>query len=275
MKQRLSFDEFVPYASDTIGVEVKIHHCRTGKDNNRLFIRRTENGIIAFCHHCGQSGRYRDNKPKSFVAIKEKYNTFREPAATADSVEYVSRRTSFPKDSLGYLDGGWSVKAKLWIKQYPLTSTELIELGVVYSPNKGRIYFPVYDNGSLLGYQARAIEAAGAKWLSLYKDKSKFFVFNDKGGDTCVIVEDIISGKLCARHHSSYVLLGSSISDAGLAKIRKFKKFIIFMDDDKPEVKMNQIKIQKKLELFGTVRVIHRGTDPKNLGSIELKEILC
>lgn len=128
----------------------------------------------------------------------------------------------------------------------------------------------MYHNTELVGFQARRIEAEGPKWLSIYSDKSKFYVYYRRHTDTCVVVEDIVSGMRCARHLSTYVLLGAHISDTGLNQIKHHKEFLIFLDDDNTQVRMNQLKLKKQLELFGKVRIIHRGTDPKNLSEVDL-----
>ena len=88
--------------------------------------------------------------------------------------------------------------------------------------------------------------------------------------------EDIISGIRLGRHVSSAALLGTSISDLALNVIvREFDNFIIFMDDDNADVRMKQLVLKNRLEMFAPVRVIHtNGRDAKEHSDDELEEIL-
>lgn len=247
------------------------HHCKQGKDNDRLYITKRGSTYLFYCHHCGKRGFYRDTGPSNITHVKARFSKFRGSQPHVRRIENSTARISLPADSLTWHERArWSVKARYQIGKYALKLLEVTRYGISYSPSKGRLYFPVYHNREMIGYTARRIDCDGPKWLSLYKDKSKFFVYFNRGTDTCVIVEDYISGILCARHLSTYVLLGTHISDHGINKIKHHKNFIIFLDDDNPQVKMNQLKLRKQLQLFGDVRIVHRGTDPKNLSEEEL-----
>ena len=46
-------------APSNIGQQVSINHagCSAGNDTkHRLYIKRTDRGIVAYCHHCSESG---------------------------------------------------------------------------------------------------------------------------------------------------------------------------------------------------------------------------
>lgn len=283
--QRLKYSEFVPFASSKVDVEVRVHHCKSGPGNDKLFIRRTQDGaIIGHCKHCGMSGYYRSRQPTTFQTIKERYHTARQSKGVAGSkpshtkgVTHDSRRVRLPADAVSYSEKArWSVHATRWIEQYGLTQDEITRHGISYSPRKNRIYFPVYYNGEFTGFQSRRVENDGsAKWLSIYLEKQKFFVmYPHPSSTTVVIVEDIVSGILCSRHHNVYVCLGTYISDLGMNKLVGYDKYLVFLDDDKPQVKMNQLKLKRQLQLLGPVDIIHAGTDPKNLSTAALSEAL-
>lgn len=49
----------MPFAPTSVGVEVHIHHCKTGRGNDRLYIKRDYDGtVVGYCHHCGARGRH-------------------------------------------------------------------------------------------------------------------------------------------------------------------------------------------------------------------------
>ena len=57
----LKKNDFVPYSPTHAGTN-QVHHCKTGVDNDRLFVTRLEDGltVVAFCHHCGAKGYHND-----------------------------------------------------------------------------------------------------------------------------------------------------------------------------------------------------------------------
>lgn len=252
---RLRYEEFVPFASPEIGKEVRIHHCRSGKDNDKLFIKRTEDGtILGFCHHCHASGRFRSRTHK-----------------TVSPTPVRSFNYGLPSGSLGFerfID--WHPLAKVWISKY-LSFQQIRDLGVLYYD---RLIFPITQDSEYVGYMSRKVlpEDPKPKWLTMRPSskKEKFYWYCNTGSHHVAITEDIISAKKISEYCSSYALLGSHLSSHGLAKITKnHNKFYIFMDDDKPNIKVLQSELKRRLELFGDVTVVHAGTDPKNLSGEE------
>lgn len=286
MSKYLRYEEFVPYASDKVDVEVHIHHCKSGKDNDRLYIRRTNDGrIVAKCHHCNQSGSYRTNIPKTFEAVRQKYRADKRAqqnntGMSGSRPDYRGSTTEvrLPRDCEQYTNRvAWTAQARHWLSQYGLTSSEIVRAGISYSPYTNRIYFPVYYAKELSGYLSRGLDKDSPKWLAKYKQRSAFFVLYSTApsSNRCVIVEDIVSGILCSRYDNTYVALGTYLSEEGLSRLKDYTEFLVFLDDDNPQVKMNQLKMKKQLELFGTVQIVHAGTDPKKLKESELCRVLA
>ena len=84
----------------------------------------------------------------------------------------------------------------------------------------------------------------------------------------------------CARIMPTIALLGADMGDNlvsfAINNAKEGSKFIIFLDDDNRQVRLNQLKIKVKLEQCGyPVRIITGiGKDPKACSDDELKEIL-
>ncbi len=258
------------------GQTKRTFHCKRGKDNDRLFITKRGSCYLFYCHHCSKRGYYKPHGMENIETVKRKVRGFTDAERSCNLSTRIQRSTpSLPTDCIGWeRKTDWSIQARVWLNKYALSDYELIKNGVQYSASRGRIYFPTSYGSELIGFAARRIEADGPKWLTLYKDKDRFFVYHNKSTDTCVIVEDRVSGILCARHLSCLVLSGTYLPDYAINKIKHHNKFLVFLDDDNKQVKLNQLKIKKQLGLFGQVKIVHAGTDPKNLEATELKELL-
>jgi hypothetical protein len=35
---------------------IHVHHCKQGRNNDRFYITRKQDGYVYYCHHCGASG---------------------------------------------------------------------------------------------------------------------------------------------------------------------------------------------------------------------------
>jgi DNA primase len=75
--------------------------------------------------------------------------------------------------------------------------------------------------------------------------------------------------------HDSVALLGVAIKPEAIAKLLTcgYKRAIIFLDGDNPQVKMAARAIAKRL-FFLDVSIIETGRDPKEYSLEELKEML-
>lgn len=270
---RLRKKEFIEAAADLdIGEQIHINHadCPAGMDTKRrLYIKRTEeDGIVAYCQHCGQSGYHRENE-RRYRSVEKIFG---------GSTLSVSRNIKLPHDSSGTV-GEWPARAKVWLYRYGITDEEIARYGIVYSDTVGRVLLPVYNNGSMVGYQARRVlEDESEKYLTKTSDPSRmvWYTNNTTHSNDVVFCEDILSAIRVGRRVSSCALLGINIKDEVLHSIIKnHDSFTIFLDDDNRQVILGQIALKNKLELFGSVRLIKGvGKDPKECSDTELEEIL-
>lgn len=242
---------------------VNKHHCKEGKNNDRLYVTRTSDGLVCYCHHCGGSG---------FLPLA--YSAARKALRRRNSSGSISNVVRLPSDSTGDTRQ-WSGAARVWTGRAGLTSQEIKDRGLTYSKRHGRVYIPVYLGGELTGYLGRGIEVTDPKYYAMRKDREKFFYHLNKNTEQVVIVEDCMSAIKCFRHVSSFAMLGTSLSDSALAElIKHHKEFIVWTDWDNPGVKMKHASLLQRLSLFGKVRSVHTDKDPKEHSDLHLKEIL-
>lgn len=271
MKEYLRKSEFVPYAPKEVGT-TSIHHCKSGKDNDRLYITRCEDGltILAYCHHCGKSGYHNQANTANIKALKTAKASYTK--SNGGGYKLPSDCKNNPVD--------WPLVARAWITRYGITKGEIEKYGIAYSPSRGRVMLPVYDSDGLALYQARKVFNAddGPKYIS-YNNRINTLWYGHVShkSSTIVLCEDIVSGIKLNRVCNSAALLGTHLSDKSLnLLVNNYTRFIIFMDDDNPKVRMKQLVLKNRLELFGPTTIVHtNGKDAKEHTEDELRELLC
>lgn len=266
---RLSYKEMSSILEDVGEIapksSVHIHHCKEGRDNDRMYITNAEDAYLFYCHHCGASGSLRITNS----AYKKHKAGLKHDSITHSSSIYL------PSDTISD-PTQWPVQASVWPSKAHLSYDEVGAMGMSYSPSKRRVYVPITFEGEYQGYTARKIfpEDPGPKYLSRMKDKSTFIYSCQANNDPqVVLVEDILSARrlyLCG--YNSVAVQGVNITDKLLSHlISRYKQFVIWLDDDRREVKMAQAKLKARLGLFGEVRMLKTEHDPKTYTDEEIK----
>ena len=255
----------------SVDEQVNTYHCKEGKGNDRLYIKRTANGYLFNCFHCGKSGGVRASALEGEgVRVK------------AERGKHDSRHsyTSLPRDGEGDV-GRWPPQARGWVGKY-ISRDEVDEYNLLYSPRLRRIVLPVFSGGSLVGYQTRKVydDDGGPKYATYARDSSLFYLHTHPRGvdatPVCVVVEDMLSAIKCRRFVSSAALFGVSLKDTLLGGlVRHHSKFLIFLDDDNLQVRAAARKLKKRLDIFGECGIIEGvGKDPKACTDDELRRLL-
>lgn len=272
MSDFLDKDDYVPYAPESTG-KVRINHnsydC-SGESNSLVIERNTDGTISAKCFRCGRYGRYSESFYSNSAAKKEAVH-----AASRTRHSYVT----LPSDGSTELSEWRDSRARIRILRYGLTAKEIKDNGIVYSDKLRGIVFPCSDSSGMVGYQVRTFDEELPKYYTktIDPDRMVWYRRNTSNSNACVLVEDVLSGIKTSRHLSTACLLGTELNAGTLARILEegHREFIIYLDDDNPIVRAKQRVLKNKLELYGTVRIIHnRGVDPKELSNKELVEIL-
>jgi len=262
--------DYLPQHEMEVGEQVKVFHCSTGKDNDRLYIKRTEDGYIYFCHHCGWRGGIRESNT-NYSKVKEKMR------GTGKLHNRIVKKPCLPFDSVGRV-AEWPSRAKVWVYRAGITDEELDNYGFVYSPYYDRVFYPVYNNNVISCTIGRRLQEDNTPKYLIKKDKdfNDLWYSNPTGSDKVCIVEDVLSAIRCSRHVAGAALLGTNFTDSAIKVLTDaHKEFIIFLDDDNPIVKMKQVKLKRMLELFGTVKLITKlGKDPKEFSNAQLGNLL-
>ena len=257
----LKYSEFVDLAPDDLGASVRVNHddgdC-SGSSNSLKIERKYDGSISAYCFRCGKRGFYSDG----FSRIKAYRAKAGDATAQPNSAGDKYKR---PRDT-SKITSEWPAYAINWIKQWGITNDEILEHGIGYSAYFDRIIIDIRWLGDYHGYASRAVNPTDnrPKWL-MFSDSTPFYTKTIKGeGKTLVLVEDIISAIRISRELDCIALLTTTISSETLANVAHYSKFIVWLDDDNRQVKLNQLKLYKRLSTFGECKVIH-STDPKRM----------
>lgn len=269
--------DYLPDKELNVGEQIHVHHCTDGKNNDRLYIKRTNDGYLYYCHHCGLHGSVSEGKSRYSKATQRHRVHSTNTTGDINSSRGSSKTARLPRDSSGRVEE-WPARARVWVYSGGLTDLEIQQYGFVYSEYYDRVWFPVYNNKVIRAVVGRRLKNDNSPKYLIYKEKefNNLWYANPKNSDTVCIVEDVLSAIRCSRFVAGAALLGTNLPDSAIQfLIRRHKKFIIFMDDDNSKVKMKQVHLKNKLELIGSVKLITKiGKDPKELTDKELEALL-
>lgn len=245
---------------------IHIHHCKDGHNNDRLYVTNKGEATLFYCHHCSKRGSLRNNRA-----------TYKRHVRSSGTSKYYHQSVHMPSD-INTSPRTWPVEALKWPLTARLSFTDMETLGLAYSPRINRVCVPVTFAGEYRGFIARRIEGDGPKYLARYRqdDKDNFIYARcpyDK--QTVVIVEDVLSAaKLEKAGYNAVALLGTHISDSLISFLSNYSSYVVWLDDDNPDVKLKQVKLKDKLALFGNVRLIKTDNDPKTYSLEDIKGIV-
>lgn len=259
-------------APSVMGEQVHVNHvgCSAGEDKKqRLYVKRTPKGIVAYCHHCAEAGFASDGKSGDRMAT-----WLTDPETPSLSFT--------PTPILADL----SIEARAWLLEHYCDTSYFGFSGVHRKHNQIALTLrnPETD---VIGYQVRnLLPSATPKYITSYihnghKGDSAWFHYGLN--KTLVITEDYLSAyRVCQDTHgsvSSLALLRTTITDRALLQIYEigFKNIVIWLDPDEAGRK-GTIKAQKELKHFlstdTSIQFIDIGKEPKECTVDELTSML-
>jgi hypothetical protein len=252
-------------APSNMGEQIHINHtgCEAGEDKKRrLYIKRSDKGLVAYCHHCNES---------QFVADSNRLASWiNKPAATTKVAE---------KPVLAEL----TAQGKVWLRMNYCTITDPLFHGV--AGEREKVALTLHNpQQQVIGWQIRNLAPnATPKYITHYvtnstKGQAAWF---HKESKKLVITEDYLSAYRVHRDtgYSSVALLRTTMTDKTLLQIYdlNFEFVMIWLDPDEAGTKGTS-KLYKQLNHFlpSETRVAIFGMDkePKECAPDELAKIL-
>lgn len=283
MKKSLHRDEFEHLASDVVGEQTKHNHaeCSAGVDTKqRLYVKRTEKGVLAYCHHCGKGGGTYNGDIGSYVkALDQAING----SIPGTAVNLQHDLIPLPTDVDPECNGA-PRDILLWLAKSGVTFEELKEHGAGWSDELKGFVMPA--NGC---YQVRYCEQARNKGLPKYLTfRCEQEIFPIYYADTnvpapapfcLVFVEDFLSAVKVARTgYTTCWMLGlgqDSILQESVMAFGSHTHYVVMLDNDKPEVKKRACDIKTTLEKFGgKAYIADNPTDPKNMLLVDIQKAI-
>jgi hypothetical protein len=252
-------------APSVTGEQVHVNHtgCEAGEDKKkRLYIKRTDKGVVAYCHHCNESGFAKDGEARLGTWVHKKSTT----------VVKIQQ-----KPELGPL----SIEGKMWLLENHCTTTNKLFSGIKDDPKKVAMALCNLTH-EVIGWQIRnLVPDAVPKYTTYYidnKTKGEAAWFYN-GSKTLVITEDYLSAYRVSRDSgfSSMALLRTTITDKTLMQIYDmgFSEIYIWLDSDEAGVK-GAAKVSKTLRHFlpsdVKLMTIHSNDEPKHLTPEQLEK---
>lgn len=169
-----------------------------------------------------------------------------------------------------------SLEATNWLLQY-FPTTQDFPL-CYWSEQERKLIFPIMDakHQYMLAWQYRYFgkNPKHPKWIGCGIHDSLFHI-TGKGGNSLVLVEDLLSGvKVGHTGTTTLTLFGSNISLKRLAKIKTlgYIEVIIWLDWDKRDYAIKAAQLAQSIGL--QARVIHTQKDPKSYSYQEIEGVL-
>lgn len=303
MSEKLLREDWEHLIPDEVGKQIHAHHCKQGKGNDKLYIKRLHNGSIAFCHHCHKRGFIPSTKlPARFIAkevslyggnpshkpvrsgihdVRTEQDSTQEGQECRDDVGRV--QFNLPRDCSSSLKQWDSPEPKVWLIQNGITEDDCKLYGIYWSSKLKALVFPAFTeeaSGNALGsYQLRYFPKSYKSVKSKNGSTGSLATIGLGciSGGKIFLVEDYISAVRIAKlGQYAYPLRGSNMSDTQFAYLlTKGTKFGIMLDNDNIQVKKSQLQIKNRLEAHGkTVRLYSLEKDPKEYTDIELTKFI-
>lgn len=273
MTRHLPKDEWLHLAPEHLG-RVRVNHVGVGCSGSResMIITRNEDGIRAYCYRCNRSG---------FVGLVRHYKPHQLSAGGSAPCAAPPALVP-PADAHGGF-GGWPRDVKDWLFKAGVSTVISGEMGLLWSDSQQKLWVPIRQYSRMTtghkeqGYIVRGFSPKS--YLTRTDKKDDLFgvyVSNNSFDGRVCLVEDVFSARRCASAGwDAIALLGVGLKPAVIEYVLKngYREVIVFLDGDKPEVKMSSRKIAKRFP-FATTRIIETGSDPKSYTEQQLKELL-
>lgn len=265
----LDYEEFWPDSGT-----VHTHHCRMGVGNDALYITRNpDNSLVAYCHHCGDRGFYKNkleavlNRDKSWAeSHKPTKNKWDIPHP--DEWDSNERFETPPFDELPKAFRYW------WLSS-GLNVSDVKSFGIKHLDGKWAT-FPLRaaPRSAPTGLLARPLDERFPKWIAVGDKLQHPFTTSTNPANTLVVCEDFLSAMRCSKHSFALPLFGTTLADKHLEFVLDFPgDILIWLDNDNPEVKVKAKKIHARLRELKSLRIILADREPKHfVHEEELKE---
>ena len=213
------------------------------------------------CENCGSkdnAGLYSDGHTHCFGCGHRTYPNVSHKLRDTTVQPTIKGVLPLPYDATVRLDN----KAYEWLLK-TLTTQEIQQHRLLWSNSQQLLIFPFFEDGELIGWQARNFSGKGPKYY-LHGVKSKFSKVYGKG-ESLVFTEDLLSAIVVSRSTASRPLFGTSLPQAYL---QRNSRMYLWLDYDKRIEALRQCNYYRQ---YGyAIAPIFSEKDPKSYSKDEV-----
>ena len=228
-----------------------------------MLVSHNDTGYSAYCFRCGPVGF----NPHGYQSIAE-ITRLKELNAEAS----VPQTKELPNDFTLQIP----IDSFSWLARGGISISHARECGIGWSDRLGRIVLPIYKEGELIYWQARAITAGQSpKYTNPPVSKAEILYTSGDTGDRrrVIVTEDILSAIRVGAHCPAACILGTKVSDSQAAQLSTFDRVSFWLDPDAAG-HTGAAAGKRTLGLVTRADIISSDVDPKCLSNRKMREIL-
>jgi hypothetical protein len=243
-----------------IGDEARTgHDCGPGQV---LKVSNTEAGYAAWCFRCADKGFIPHPQP----SLSERLRRL-ERARIAEV--RASSTVSLPDPAITNPQA-WPSPARVWLYKAGLSNSDIESLGFYWCPDLDRVVLPVYDGGTLVYWQARAVDGRQPKYINPKVDRSRI-VAKYGSGPVLALTEDILSAVKVGKVTSAWACMGTVLPDPVLLQIVDTGLPVAIVLDPDAGGRKGRTRMRKQLLSVGVdAQIIEVPRDPKFMSRQEI-----
>ena len=239
------------------------HECGNGE---AMIISHNNRGYSGYCNRC-HANEFQGHGQRTFKELMELR------AQEKDLRQELGAEVKLPSDFT--LD--IPVEGRLWLYKASITPGMAREAEIGYSPYFKRVIIPVFDQGGLVYFQARALhDYQDIKYINPRVDRSNIAYWvghNDCDKARIIVTEDILSAIRVGQFIPTMSALGTRLSIPLANRLSEYDEVTTWLDPDSAGIK-GAHEMRKLLTLTTRVSDIVSRADPKNLTNEEIKQCL-
>jgi DNA primase len=163
-----------------------------------------------------------------------------------------------------------------WLARGGISVIHARNRGIGWSDRLGRIVLPIYKDGELVYWQARAVTPGQSPKYSnppVSKSEILYTVGDSRDKSRVVVTEDILSAIRVGAHCPSACILGTKVSDSQARQLAEYDRVSFWLDPDAAG-RGGAAAGKRTLGLVTNADIISSDADPKCLSERKIREIL-
>lgn len=246
------------------GETINTYHCKSGANNDRLYITRKSGGVVVgFCHHCGESGYLNEEGQTTLNTLSKK------PKSKKDTFQ----KFNIPPLSEWGKNTRWETpvftklpeKFRRWWLENGLNVADVKSFGIKHLDGNLTAIPLCSEPEKLTGLAIRPLREKLPKWILAGDKYQAPFTTCGKPVNKIVITEDIVSAFRVSRSAFAMPLMGTHFGDRHIELLLKENRpILVWLDNDNMEVIHKAKDIFARLSGLVETSIFLENQEPKH-----------